>query len=166
MWQRILELFADSPSQQKVVRFLLENGFGISGEGKVMVNDIEITASALSRAVKVDRRVIDTTIKRIQSIPEIEPVFSRLRVTPDFTDVAKHLGLSVITILPKNAGDKNIVSSAVSVLAGYDLPLRQIFVPDPYAVENPRLVIIIDGQLPAEALQKLKSLPAVDSIIL
>ncbi|HJJ60644.1 MAG TPA: regulator of amino acid metabolism, contains ACT domain protein, partial [Methanocorpusculum sp.] len=30
MWQRILELFSDSPSQQKVVRFLLENGFGIS----------------------------------------------------------------------------------------------------------------------------------------
>lgn len=166
MWQRILELFSDSPSQQKVVRFLLENGFGISGDGKVMVNDVEITASALSRAVKVDRRVVDTTIKRIREFQELEPVFTRLRVTPDFTDVAKHLGLSVITILPKNAGDKNIVSSAVSVLASYDLSLRQIFVTDPYAVEKPRLVIIIDGQLPADALQKLKNLPAVDSIIL
>ena len=72
----------------------------------------------------------------------------------------------MITILPKNAGDKNIVSSAVSVLAEYDLPLRQIFVTDPYAAENPRLVIIIDGQLPGDALQELKSLPAVDSIIL
>jgi len=166
MWQRILELFSDSPSQQKVVRFLLENGFGISRDGKVMVNDVEITASSLSRAVKVDRRVVDTTIKRIREFPELEPVFTRLRVTPDFTDVAKHLGLSVITILPKNAVDKNIVSSAVSVLASYDLPLRQIFVTDPYAVENPRLVIIIDGQLQADALQKLKNLPAVDSIIL
>ena len=166
MWQRILELFADSPSQQKVVRFLLENGFGISREGKVVVNDIEITASALSRAVKVDRRVVDTTIRRISEFSELEPVFTRLRVTPDFTDVAKYLGLSVITILPKNAGDKNIVSSAVSVLAEYDLPLRQIFVTDPYAAEKPRLVIIIDGQLPGDALQKLKSLPAVDSIIL
>ncbi|HJJ69206.1 MAG TPA: regulator of amino acid metabolism, contains ACT domain protein, partial [Methanocorpusculum sp.] len=91
MWQRILELFSDSPSQQKVVRFLLENGFGISRDGKVMVNDVEITASSLSRAVKVDRRVVDTTIKRIREFPELEPVFTRLRVTPDFTDVAKHL---------------------------------------------------------------------------
>ena len=119
MWQRILELFSDYPSQQKVVRFLLENGFGISRDGKVVVNDIEITASALSRAVKVDRRVVDTTIKRIAEFSELEPVFTRLRVTPDFTDVAKYLGLSVITILPKNAGDKNIVSSAVAVLAEY-----------------------------------------------
>ncbi len=166
MWQRTLELFADSPSQQKVVKFLLENGFGISDEGKINVNGVEVTTASLARAIKVDRRVVDTTVKRIMEYDELEPIFTRLRVTPDLSDVAKHLGLSVITILPKNAGDKNIVSSAVSVLAEYDLKLRQIFVTDPYVVETPRLVIIIDGTIPADALQKLHSLKAVNSIIL
>ena len=73
----------------------------------------------------------------------------------------KNLGL-----LPKNAGDKNIVASAVAVLAAHDLPLRQIFVTDPYIVESPRLVIIIDGVIPATAIEELRALPAVESIIL
>lgn len=166
MWQQILGLFSDSPSQQKVVRFFLENGFGISPEGKPVVNAVELSASALARAISVDRRVVDTTIKRICGMEDLEPVFTRLRVTPDFTDVAKHLGLSVVTVFPKNAGAKNIISSATAVIAKYDLPLRQIFVTDAYAVEKPRLVIIIDGVIPAEALQELRNLPAVDSIVI
>jgi hypothetical protein len=166
MWRKILDQFQDSPSQQRVAKFLLENGFGVSPEGKTIVNGIEISASALARVIKVDRRVIDSTLHRICEIDELQSLFSRLRVTPDLTDVAKNLGLSVITIIPKNAGDKNIVSSAVDVIASYDLPLRQIFVTDPYVVESPRLVIIIDGILPVEAIQKLRDLPAVQSMIL
>jgi len=166
MWRKILDQFQDSPSQQRVVKYLLENGFGVSPEGKTMVNGIEISASALSRAIKVDRRVVDSTARRICEIDELQSLFSRLRVTPDLTDVAKNLGLSVITIIPKNAGDKNIVSSAVDVLSSFELPLRQIFVTDPYVVEFPRLVIIIDGVIPAEAIKKLRDLPTVKSIIL
>ena len=166
MWRSILEPFSDFPSQQRVVRFLLENGFGISDAGRVVVNGIEVSATAIARVVGVDRRVVDTTVKRILGMEEIRRIFTHLRVTPDLTNVAKNLGLSVITILPKNAGDKNIVASAVSVLAAHDLPLRQIFVTDPYIVESPRLVIIIDGVLPATAIEELRALPAVESIIL
>jgi len=164
MWHKILELFADSPSQQKVVRFLLENGFGISPEGKVVANDVEITTAALSRAVNVDRRVVDATVRRIQEFDELEPVFARLRVTPDFTNVAKHLGLSVVTIIPKDAGDKNLVAKIVAILAEYNVTLRQIFVTDPYTAEEPRLVVIIDGKLPAAAIQQLSELDFVKSL--
>jgi len=166
MWHKILELFADSPSQQKVVRFLLENGFGISQEGKVVANDVEITTAALSRAVKVDRRVVDATVRRIMEFEELEPVFTRLRVTPDFTNVAKHLGLSVVTIIPKHAGDKNLVAKIVAILAEYNVTLRQIFVTDPYTAEEPRLVVIIDGKLPAAAIQQLSELDFVKSLLL
>ncbi|MDV0442927.1 regulator of amino acid metabolism, contains ACT domain protein [Methanorbis rubei] len=166
MWRTILEPFSDSPSQQRVVKFLLESGFGVSKSGKVAVNGIEISATAVARVVDVDRRVVDTTVKRILEMDDIRETFFHLRVTPDITDVAKNLGLSVVTILPKNAGDKNIVASAVAVLASHDLPLRQIFVTDPYIAESPRLVIIIDGTLPAAAIEDLRALPAVASIIL
>ncbi|HJJ42162.1 MAG TPA: regulator of amino acid metabolism, contains ACT domain protein [Methanocorpusculum sp.] len=164
MWCRILKLFSDSPSQQKVVKFLIENGFSISESGKINVNGVEISATALSRVIGVDRRVIDTTIKRIMMFDELEPIFTRLRVTPDLTDVAKYMGLSVLTIYPKDAGSKNIISSALAILTSYDISLRQIFVTDPYAVENPRLVIIIDGIIPPNAIQELKNLPAIESI--
>ncbi|HJJ47763.1 MAG TPA: regulator of amino acid metabolism, contains ACT domain protein [Methanocorpusculum sp.] len=164
MWRKILNLFADYPAQQQVVRFLLENGLGINEFGKVHANGIEITAAALARAIKVDRRVIDATILHIAEIDELRHIFTNLRVTPDITGVAMDLGLSVLTIYPKNAGDKNIVASALSVLTRYDLPLRQIFVTDPYFVERPRLVLIVEGTLPSEALTEIRRLPAVESI--
>lgn len=165
MLRKILDAFSDSPSQQKVVRYLLENGFGINEKGRVVANDVEISSTAIGRAVNVDRRVVDMTVKRAYEMPEFQTFFLHLRATPDLTNVAKNLGLSVITILPKNAGDKNIVASAVEVLAKYDLTLRQIFVTDPYLVEKPKLVIIIDGVIPAQAMKDLHNLPAVDSII-
>ena len=68
MWQQIPEYFADSPSQQKVLRFLLENGFGISPNGKVAVNGIELPSAAVSRAAGVDRRVVETALKRAGEI--------------------------------------------------------------------------------------------------
>lgn len=166
MWNKILSLFKDFPSQQRVVRFLIENGFGISEEGKVNANGTEISASALARVINVDRRVVDTTVKHIMEFEELKPVFTHLKVTPDLTDVAKNLGLSVITVIPKNAGSKNIVASAVSVIASHDLNLRQIFVTDPYFVENPKLVIIIDGKIPPAAIEELYALDFVDSIII
>lgn len=166
MWRTILEHFSDSPSQQRVVRFLLENGFGISSSGRVVVNGIEISATAIARVVGVDRRVVDTTVRRVMGMEDISAIFSHLRVTPDITNVAKNLSLSVITILPKNAGDKHIVASAIAVLASHDLRLRQIFVTDPYITESPRLVIIIDGVLPTGAIEELRALPAVEAIIL
>ena len=165
MWQRILEYFADSPSQQKVIRFLLENGFGISPNGKTAVNGVEVSAAAVARAVKVDRRVIDSVVERILEIDELKNLFTNLRVTPDLTNVAKELGLSVVIILPNNAEDKNIVASVAGVLAEFNLPLRQIFVTDPHTAENPKLVIIADGRLPPNALDKLRELPAVKAII-
>lgn len=165
MLRKILEAFSDSPSQQKVVRFLLENGFGISESGRVFVNGVEISSTSIGRAAEVDRRVVDLTVKRIYTMPEFRTFFLHLRATPDLTDVAKNLGLSVLTILPKNAGDKNIVASVVTVLAKYDLSLRQIFVTDPYLAESPKLVVIIDGQLPSQTIEELHHLPAVDSII-
>ncbi|HJJ47235.1 MAG TPA: regulator of amino acid metabolism, contains ACT domain protein [Methanocorpusculum sp.] len=166
MWQQILDYFADSPSQQKVVRFILENGISIGSDKKPTINGIELGASALSRSIGVDRRVVDTALRSILQIQEFRQVFSHLRATPDLTNVAKSLGLSVITIFPKNAEDKNIVSSAVGVISAYGLTLRQIFVTDPYTTEHPKLVLIIDGTVPAAAISDLRNLPTVESITL
>jgi len=164
MWRKILEYFADYPAQQNVARFLLENGLGISPNGKVQVNSIEISAVSIARVVHVDRRVVDATIAHINEIEELKNIFSNLRVTPDLSAVAADLGLSVFTIYPRNAGEKNIVSTVLSVFSAYDLSIRQIFVTDPYFVEKPKLVVIIDGEFPAQLITDLHKLPVVASL--
>jgi len=35
MWSAIIREFADSPSQLRVAKFLLENGFGVNPKGRI-----------------------------------------------------------------------------------------------------------------------------------
>ena len=166
MWSEIMQAFADSPSQGRVVRFLLENGLGVNADGRVVCNLIAIPATQVAAAVGVDRRVVDATAKRILDDPRLAPIFGRMRATPDLSMVAEHLGLSVLTITPNDARNRGIVAAAVRVVDGHDLAIRQIFVTDPYLAEEPKLVMIVDGTLPRGVIDELRSLPQVRRITL
>jgi predicted regulator of amino acid metabolism with ACT domain len=166
MWEAILNEFVDSPSQGRVARFLLENGFGVSPRGKVTCNGIELPATHIARATGTDRRVVDATAQHILSRSILRDVFSSLRVTPDLSMVAEKLGLVVVTILPNNAQEKGIIGAAVEVLTDNDLAIRQIFVTDPYFAEDPRLVIIIDGAVPPKVYEELRNLPQVRQLVI
>jgi uncharacterized protein len=166
MWSDIIHEFADSPSQSKVVRFLLENGFGINNDGRVTCNGIEVPATQIAKAIGSDRRVVDATAQRILTIPSLREIFIRMRATPDLSNVAESLGLSVITVLPKNASERGIVGAAVRVLSGHNLSIRQIFVTDPQFSEEPKLVIIVDQLLPHGVIEEIRALPQVKKVII
>lgn len=166
MWAEIMQAFADSPSQGRVVRFLLENGLGINADGRVICNRIAMPATQVAAAVGVDRRVVDATAKRILDDARLSPIFGRMRATPDLSMVAEHLGLSVVTITVDDARARGIVLAAVRVLTDHDLAIRQIFVTDPYLAEEPKLVVVVDGTLPPGVIDELRSLPQVRRIIL
>lgn len=166
MWAAILQEFSDSPSQTIIIRFLLENGFGINKEGRITCNGIEIPATHIGKITKTDRRVVDATAKRILSNPSIREIFLNIRVTQDLSKVAEHIGLSVITIYPKDAGQKGIIGAAVAVLTKYDLSIRQIFVTDSQLSEDPKLVIIVEKNPPPAVYEDLKKLPQIRQILL
>ena len=166
MWSDIIHEFADSPSQSKVVRFLLENGFGINNDGRVTCNGIEVPATQIAKAIGSDRRVVDATAHRILTIPSLREIFIRMRATPDLSNVAESLGLTVITVLPKNASERGIVGAAVRVLSGHNLSIRQIFVTDPQFSEEPKLVIIVDELLPHGVIEEIRALPQVKKVII
>ncbi|MDD3622481.1 MAG: regulator of amino acid metabolism, contains ACT domain protein [Methanofollis sp.] len=166
MWAALMQEFADSPAQARVVKFLLENGFGVSENGRITCNDIEIPATHIARVIGIDRRVVDATARRILGMDWARKVFSSMRTTPDLSKVAEALGLTVITILPTNAHEKGIVGAAVRVLSEHDLAIRQIFVTDPYFAESPRLVIILDEPLPLGVIEELRALPQVKKLVI
>ena len=166
MWSEILREFADSPSQTMVVKYFLENGLGVNERGRIVCNGIEIPATHIAQKIGTDRRVIDATAKRILSIDWIKDIFLNLRVTPDLTQVADALGLAVITIYPKDAGQKGIVGAAVKVITDHNLSIRQIFVTDPVLSEDPKLVVILESNLPATVYEELRALPQVRKIVI
>ena len=166
MWSDIISEFADSPSQSRVVRFLLENGFGVTEDGRISCNGIEMPATAVAKAIGSDRRVVDSTAHRILERPLLRDIFLNMRATPDLSRVAESLGYTVITVLPKNANERGIVGAAVRVLSEHLLSIRQIFVTDPQFSEEPKLVIILEGPLPNGVIEKIRALPQVKQVII
>ncbi|WML68460.1 MAG: hypothetical protein METHP_02086 [Methanoregula sp. SKADARSKE-2] len=166
MRSEIIHEFADSPSQSRVVRFLLENGFGVTEDGRISCNGIEFSATAVAKAMGSDRRVVDSTARRILERPSLRKIFINLRATPDLTKVGESLGYTVITVLPKNANEHGIVGAAVRVLADNDLSIRQIFVTDPQLSEYPKLVIIVEEQLPVGIIEEIRGLSQVRQVII
>jgi len=166
MWSDIIREFSDSPSQSRVVRFLLENGFGVNTDGRITCNGIEVPATHVAKAIGTDRRVVDATARRILDTPSLREIFTNIRATPDLSQLAGTLGLSSVTVLPQDAREKGIVSAAVGVVSGHNLTIRQIFVTDPQLSEEPRLVIIIEGEIPGEVIEAIRKLPQVKQVIL
>jgi predicted regulator of amino acid metabolism with ACT domain len=166
MWAEIMEEFSDSPSQARIVKFMLENGFGVNESGKVVCNGIPIPATQIAAATSSDRRVVDATVHRILGHSTLGQIFLSMQATPDLSKVAGCLGLTVITVIPVDASRKGIVGAAVKVLTDHDLTIRQIFVTDPYFVEAPRLVIIIEGTLPPGTIEELRALPETRHLII
>ena len=165
MWSEILSLFSDSPSQSLVIRFLLENGFGVNEEGKICCNEIPVASTQIASRVGVDRRVVDATAKRILET-SFHDIFLNMRVTPDLSKIAGKLSLSMITIIPDDATRPGIVDSCISILSRHKIEIRQLFVTDPHLSEEPKLVIIAEERLPAAVIEDLRSLPFIKRIIL
>jgi predicted regulator of amino acid metabolism with ACT domain len=166
MWSLIMQEFADSPAQARVAKFLLENGFGVNDEGKVMANGVEVPATHIALVIGADRRVVDATARRILAVEALTPVFRNMRATPDLSLVAEALGLSSFTVLPRNAQERGIVSSVLRVLQGRSLTIRQIFVTDPYLAEEPKLVVIIEEKVPPGLFEEIRALPQVKQVII
>lgn len=166
MWSDIIHEFADSPSQSRVIRFLLENGFGVTEDGRISCNGIEMPATAIAKAISSDRRVVDSTARRILERPMLRDIFLNMRATPDLSRVAESLGFTVITVLPRNANEKGIVSAAIRVLSDHQLSIRQIFVTDPQLAEEPKLVIIVEEHLPPGVIERIRALPQVKQVMI
>ncbi|MEI7857114.1 MAG: regulator of amino acid metabolism, contains ACT domain protein [Methanomicrobiales archaeon] len=166
MWSDIISEFADSPSQSRVVRFLLENGFGVTVDGRICCNGIEIPATAVAKAIGSDRRVVDSTARRILERPSLRDIFLNMRATPDLSRVGESLGFTVITILPRDASERGIVGAVVRVLSDHLLSIRQIFVTDPEFSEEPKLVIIVEEPLPLGVIEQIHALPQVKQLII
>ena len=166
MWHEILNYFSDSPSQTMVISFLAENGLGVTTDGKIACNEIPIAATQLAKKIGVDRRVIDMTVQRILDNPALSSIFLNMRVTPDISKIAEHLGLYPITIIPKDAAEEGIIGATLEILSAEHIPLRQIFVTDPYLSETPKLVIVAEQPIPAQVISALRDLPSIKQIIL
>ncbi|WP_019991748.1 amino acid-binding protein [Natronorubrum tibetense] len=161
MFDEIMEKFEGSPSQQAVIRLLLERGFSVNDDGRVVSGGIEIPNTGIAREIGVDRRVVDSTTDVILDDPELRRIFQNISQVPSLMDLAPVLDLTVLTITPDDADQKGIVAGVTGTLAEHGISIRQTISEDPEFTDEPQLYLITDQELSGEVFTAIRELEFV-----
>jgi predicted regulator of amino acid metabolism with ACT domain len=164
MFDEIMEKFEGSPGQQAVVRLLLERGFSVNEDGRVVSGGIEIPNTGIAREADVDRRVVDATTDVILEDDSLRRIFRNITSIPSLMDLAPVLGLTVLTVEVGDPERAGIVSEITTMLAERDVPLRQVLSDDPEFADEPELYLITDEEVPGDLLVEIRDLPYVHSV--
>ncbi len=164
MWTEIIKKFSRFPAQEKVIRLLLERGFQINSEGKVVSGTIEIPHTQIAKEIGVDRRIVNATTRVILGDDKLRKVFQNLHSITFLREVAPLLGLSVMIIIPQDAQKIGILGDVASLIAEQGISIRQAVTDDPYFTEDPKLTIITDGKASGDLINALMKLPSVKSV--
>ncbi|MFC4448645.1 ACT domain-containing protein [Halorussus aquaticus] len=164
MFDEIMQKFEGSPSQQAVIRLLLERGFSVNDDGRVVSGSIEIPNTQIAREIDVDRRVVDSTTDAILADEELRRIFQNISSIPSLMDLAPVLDLNVLTVNVNDADQPGIVATVTTMLAENDISIRQTVSEDPEFTDEPRLYIVTDDDVPGDVLNELKNLDFVHKI--
>lgn len=161
MFEEIMEKFEDSPGQQQVIRLLLERGFSVNDDGRVVSGGIEIPDTQIAREAGVDRRVVTATTDAILADETLAPIFRNISQIPSLMDLAPVLDLTVVTITVEAADESGIVAAVTQRFADRGISLRQTISEDPEFTDDPRLYLVVDGELPGDLVTELTNLSFV-----
>jgi len=162
--ERISKVFSGFPSQEKVAKMMLRLGASVKN-GNAYCGDVELSDTALGKAAGADRRVARATINKIQNDPELSRIFAGLRPIALLSDVAQHIGCSVLEIRPTNASTPGILADVSAVTLAAGVSIKQAVIDDPEG-DDVHLLIVLDGSLPPEFIPSLRQCRGVASIVL
>ena len=162
--ERLSRLFRQFPAQEKVANLMLRLGISVR-DGRPYCGSVEISDTALGRAAGADRRVARAAIDRISGDEGLKDFFAGIRPIALLADVAQQIGCSTLEITPTNASMPGILADVSSVTLAGGTSIRQAVIDDPDG-RSARLLIVLDGPLPAEMIPSLKECRGVASIIL
>ena len=163
-FEAIMEKFADSPSQQAVIRLLLERGFSVNNEGRVVSGGIEIPNTGIAREVNVDRRVVDATTDAILDDDQLRPIFQNISAIPSLLDLAPVLDLTALTVTVRDADQPGIVAQVTGAIADRGISIRQTITEDPEFTDEAQLYVVTDEPLPGDLINEIRELPFVHAI--
>jgi predicted regulator of amino acid metabolism with ACT domain len=164
MFDEIMQKFEDSPSQQAVIRLLLERGFSVNDEGRVVSGGIEIPDTGIARELDVDRRVVDATTDAILEDEELRRIFQNISAIPSLMDLAPVLDLTVLTVRVTDADHPGLVAEITGRIAESGISIRQTISEDPEFTDEPKPYVITDEPLDGSLINEIRKLDFVRKI--
>ena len=164
MWKDISERLQDYPERLAVAKVLVENGLSVRN-GDIFCDKLGISTVEVGRAARVDRRTVTKTIQTIEENPELQVIFSNIKPAgTSLREIARYLKLGVVEITPVNARTPGILASSASLLAQRNLSIRQAIVDDPELSPEPKLVLIVEKQIPGDLRPELLKVKGVSKV--
>lgn len=164
VWNQIEKHFEDLPAQLKVARILFERGFQVRVDGKVVSGGIEIPHSQIAKEVGVERRAVDSTVQTILSKPELKRIYTNLIQVCSLQEVAREFNLGVMIFVPENARQTGIIASVTRKVSEMGLNIVQALAEDPSLSLQPKLTLVIEGEIPPELINEVRKLPGTKSV--
>jgi predicted regulator of amino acid metabolism with ACT domain len=166
LWKEIVNFFEASPAKLKVAKLMVELGFSINKEGRVVCSEVEIPDSSIARTSGVDRRVVRETALDILGDARMRRIFLGIKPAGSFLkDVAPALGYGVVEVRAR-PGAVGIIAKATTYIADAGVSIRQILAEDPDLNPDPKLLIITEKQVPGEVVSKILTIPSVSKVSL
>lgn len=164
IWKLLLKEFSNSEKKLRVARILLEYGLRVNGGGEIFLKDIKIPYSSIAKVANTDRRTVRDTIDRIINKPELFDVFGNLLPAgPFLKDVAKIAKLRVLTVEVYH-DQPGIISHVSKILADENINILQIIAEYPEIFDNPKLYIVIEGDVKGDIIEKILDHGAIKSV--
>jgi predicted regulator of amino acid metabolism with ACT domain len=164
LWGQIEKYFKELPAQLRVAKLLFERGFQVREDGNVVSTGIEIPHTQIAKEVGVERRAVDSAVKTILSKPELKRIYTNLRQVCSLQEVAREFNLGVMVFVPEDASQTGIIASVTKKVSEKGLSIRQALAEDPGINAQPKLTLIIEGEIPPELISEIRKLPGTRSI--
>ena len=164
VWPSIRKQFQRQVVRPDVVRKMIECGMRVGDDDKIYVGDVEVDYVAVARAVDVDRRVVKQPVQQIRESRYLYSLFSKTKpLGTSLVDVVSQLGYTAIVIGadPKSAG---VMAAVAEILSRHGMVVRQAVAEDPEMVPDAKMTLVVEGQLPGNAIAELNSLKVVRSL--
>ncbi|HEV51234.1 MAG TPA: hypothetical protein ENO31_01700 [Thermoprotei archaeon] len=166
MWKFVSSKFSGREEKMAVAKLLIQYGLSVKN-GRVYCGEIEIPVAKIAAVAHVDRRTVSSTVKMIESDPVLGKIFSQLEPSgSSLKKVAKNLGWSVVEITPSDATKPGILAGVASIIASRNLSIRQAIVDDVDLNPDPKLTIVVEGQIPPDLIYEIKKVNGVSSLSL
>lgn len=165
MWSAVQREFEEYPAQLRVAKVLFRYGLRVGEKARIYCGGIKVPAVHVAKEAGVDRRAVDATARRIAGSEELMAIFGNLEPIAYLKGVARALGLGLIEIFARDPAKPGIISEVTDVISRFGGNIRQAISDDPYFVSAPKLTIITDKPLPGDAINALRRLSSVESVI-
>ncbi len=161
--KKIREYFKDYSGQEKVAIFFIDTGLSVKDDG-IYCNGVLMSPSRIGRYLGIDRRTVLATVDTIRDNPDLKSIFSNLRATAFFKDVATDIDAGLIEIIPTDPNATGILTGVAKIIADLGLSIRQSITEDPDFKEEAKLYVITESPVPMEAVKDIMNVKGVLSV--